>query len=218
MKKRFFATEFAVVLLFFVVPPILSSVRPDGDMQLHVSPAVFVYASCALVLLWQMKRQPEEGTLHDESSDSRLVFFVCQGAALVTFGALMVVAGLISLSGTYLLHLEERVHVLPPETWYGWMYAAAGTVCASFYEEVIYRVYLPHALFTLLGARFELLCEAAAVALFALAHRYLGFPAVVNSLFAGMILRRCYVKTGKVWTNVSAHAAYNIVMLFLTLQ
>jgi len=84
----------------------------------------------------------------------------------------------------------------------------------SFSEEIIYRLYLPSFLHRFIKAPTVVL-EAVPVLVFALAHRYMGYAPVINALFAGVVLRRCYVKSSSILTTFFAHFAYNVFMFFL---
>ena len=151
-----------------------------------------------------------------------------QAAALVTFGILVILAIIIEVAGHMVLHIPEETKLLAPETTFGWVNVLTGTMCAAFYEEVLYRAYLPYAMKivctkkdapqeSVKTKRMSLVCEGLCIVLFALAHRYAGILAVVNALFGGFVLRRCFLRTNALWTTVAAHTAYNFVMLGIML-
>jgi membrane protease YdiL (CAAX protease family) len=90
---------------------------------------------------------------------------------------------------------------------------------ASF-EELIFRYYIPEAGFHILKSFLpekngSLTAECSAAVLFALCHRYLGFFAVFNALFAHFVLRFCFKKTDSILFSVSVHFIYNIITLFI---
>ncbi|AEE16722.1 CPBP family glutamic-type intramembrane protease [Treponema brennaborense] len=93
---------------------------------------------------------------------------------------------------------------------------AAGIAVSAFYEETLYRLFLPEALRFLFSKR-RLPVEAAVVVVFALGHRYLGAAAVLNAACAGVLLRVCTIKTGSVAAGTAAHIAYNTVQYALLL-
>ena len=237
MKKGFFATEFAVLLLFFVLPPIVFASKMPSERVMQFSWQTFVLAAFAAVLWWHLRNETQtEAEAHSAEQtrtggdEQKLHRFMHQGYALLTFGAIVVCAGISELAGRFLLHTNDAVRLHAPASILGWVNVGLGTVCAAFYEEVLYRVYLPGALKRLFCKRPScadgtvphftkkaFACEACAVVLFALAHRYLGWLSVANAAVAGALLRRCYRKTDRLWTNLAAHVAYNAVMLGIAL-
>ncbi|MDE6737023.1 MAG: CPBP family intramembrane metalloprotease [Treponemataceae bacterium] len=211
MKKGFFATEFAAVLLFFVLPPLFAP-RPPQVTVMHFPWTTFVLVLLALALWLQIRGQD----VCDDRRAPAQGFLLCQGQCLVAFGLLMASAGLLEAAGHFLAHQETVARFLPPQTIFGWANIAAGIPCAAFYEEVLYRAYLPTALRRCVPAVPPPIREAAAVLAFALAHRYLSWLSVVHAAVAGIVLRRCLCRTGRLWTVVAAHTAYNAVMTALT--
>ncbi|MBD5428879.1 MAG: CPBP family intramembrane metalloprotease [Treponema sp.] len=211
MKKGFFATEFAAVLLFFVLPPLFAP-RPPQVTVMHFPWTTFVLALLALALWLQIRGQDECENQHDPAQG----FLPRQGQCLVTFGILMASAGLLEAAGHFLAHRETAARFLPPQTIFGWANIAVGIPCAAFYEEVLYRAYLPAAIRRCVSAVPPPVREAAAVLAFALAHRYLGWLSVIHAAVAGIALRRCLCQSGHLWTTVAAHTAYNAVMTALT--
>ena len=95
-------------------------------------------------------------------------------------------------------------------------------IFSAFFEEVIYRLYLPQQL-----KRFfsniqnekikKYIPELITIILFALAHKYLGIYAMINAFFACIVLRICYIKTQNIITNTIAHFLYNITSLIILL-
>lgn len=211
MKKGFFATEFAAVLLFFVLPPLFAP-RPPQATVLLFPWTTFVLALLALALWLQVRSQDEYG----EQRAPAQGFLPRQGQCLMTFGLLMASAGVLEAAGYFLAHQETAVRYLPPQTISGWANVVVGIPCAAFYEEVLYRAYIPAAFRRCVPAVPPPVREAAAVLAFALAHRYLGWLSVVHAAVAGIVLRRCFCRTGSLWTAVTAHAAYNAAMTALT--
>lgn len=225
MKKGFFTTEFVAILLFFVLPPIVFPQTLPQERVAGFSWMTFALAALAGGLWWQIRKNFSQIA----DTDGKVRFFLDHGQILVTFGALVVCAGVFEVIARFLMRVEDTVRLLPPSTVLGWVNVGTGTVCAAFYEEVLYRAYVPYALKTIFTAKKneaharcalgkpvrEVVCEAVAVVLFALAHRYAGWLSVANAAVGGVLLRWCFCKTRRLWTNVTAHAAYNAVMLAL---
>ncbi|MBO4318911.1 MAG: CPBP family intramembrane metalloprotease [Treponema sp.] len=89
----------------------------------------------------------------------------------------------------------------------------------AFYEEVIYREYLPETLLLFSKERKipAILSECACVLVFAMSHRYLGLMAVLNALLGGIMLRICRKKSLSIWAGTFAHFAYNAVLLIFAI-
>ncbi|MCH5289069.1 MAG: CPBP family intramembrane metalloprotease [Treponema sp.] len=208
MKKGFFATEFAAVLLFFVLPPLFAPSVPQGQ-TMHFSWMTFALAALAL-MVWMQTRELSEHTRVESAG-----FLVCQAQCLMTFGALMASAGVSEAVARFALRAES-VRFLPPRTLIGWLNIMLGIPCAAFYEEVLYRAYLPAAIRRVFPPAPPFAGEAFAVLVFALAHRTSGWLSVAHAAIAGALLRRCFCKTARLWTNVAAHTAYNAIMTALT--
>ncbi len=229
MQKRFFSTEFFIILLFFALPPIIFPGENPAQREVHFSWVSFALAALAGGLWWQMKMQSADR--NEENKDTgRVTFFLQQGQALVTFGGLLVCAGLLELTARFILGADSSTVLLPPKNAFGWVNAVFGTISAAFYEEVLYRVYLPDRAKKIFARQKNhesndesrqkkkaWLCEIFVLILFALAHRYAGWLSVANALAGGILLRICYKKTGALWTNLSAHIAYNAVMTAINL-
>ena len=66
---------------------------------------------------------------------------------------------------------------------------------------------------TRISRMFYALAEFIPIALFALAHRYLGIYAVGNALCAAVILRTAFWKKVPIFGLCAVHAAYNAAML-----
>lgn len=91
---------------------------------------------------------------------------------------------------------------------------------SAFYEESLYRFFLPEALL-FLTRNFKdkkmvtIDCEIVACMLFALGHIYLGILSVINAALAYIVLRICYKKTESLLPGTIAHFLYNFSQLLL---
>ena len=89
---------------------------------------------------------------------------------------------------------------------------------SAVYEEIIYRFYFVDALRHLIRVerKYIWLCfEAAGLLVFAFAHFYLGWPAVINAAIAHVVLRFLYKKTNLIWNCIIIHFIYNVISLIL---
>ena len=97
---------------------------------------------------------------------------------------------------------------LPPQPvgWYAQAVFCFKTICAAFYEEILYRLYTPYRLNRIYTdyirprlykaslASLFLFTEFPSLLLFALAHRYLGLYSVLFAAAAGGFFRIAYSK------------------------
>ena len=95
------------------------------------------------------------------------------------------------------------------------LFFTLAVVCGAFYEEVLYRQFLPEFMALIAGEKINRKLvfygtEFLALLLFAFAHRYQGWISVVNSFLCGTVLRLCYKKTSSVLPGAAAHAVYNL--------
>ena len=267
---------FAASLCLFVIPPLFPGSAPTRVFSSWTFPIKpLCYAAIAFALLRFSFPPSAERTQHNAFR------FVQTGWAIASFGSLCVIASVVELAVRF-SGGKANLHPSLPSSIAETFFCIANFACASFYEEAIYRLYLPEMLGAVLKDVFlksknndaetkkeiaaskeavhkdpvrEKSAEPAAhesairkenaesaageniagkntarkkraetavrisemlsVAAFALSHRYLGLPSVVNAFFAGIMLRICCKKSGTLWTNTASHFAYNMLSLVL---
>lgn len=267
---------FAASLCLFVIPPLFPGSAPTRAFSLWTFPIKpLCYAAIAFALLRFSFPLSAERTQHNAFR------FVQTGWAIASFGSLCVIASVVELAARF-SGGKANLHPSLPSSIAETFFCIANFACASFYEEAIYRLYLPEMLGAVLKDVFlksknndaetkkEIaaseeavhkdpvreksakpaahesavrkenaesaageniagkntarkkraetavrISETLSVAAFALSHRYLGLPSVVNAFFAGIMLRICCKKSGTLWTNTAAHFAYNMLSLVL---
>lgn len=162
-----------------------------------------------------------------------------------TFGLLCVTQAFFEFLGFVLkvhhgtiIYFPGNINVAQIFSW------AAALLSAAFYEETLYRAYLPFSLKKIFrkkcrsqngfsnaeneikaetnsaqgGKRtrfFDSAFEIAAIAIFGFSHLQNGILAVANALAAGFFLRRCAVRTGGIKVGFFAHFLYNALTLVL---
>lgn len=111
-----------------------------------------------------------------------------------------------------------------PETFIQWIFCILSFLFSAFYEETVYRFFLPQVLIFFTGNKgcnllkkyaVPLLIELSVCLLFAFAHAYSGIPAVLNAAAAHAVLRLCYRKCGNIYAGWLAHFLYNFLQLVL---
>ena len=216
-----FFLQFSLILLIFVFPPIF--VNHSSDLEIDFSKFnFFIIPSLLLALfLYLQERLQKKNNPQRQSDVKRARFWTLadfSGTFFLTFGSLAICASLFELAAIA-LKAQPSGSVILPSTFLEFLICAF-TLCASaFYEECLYRLYLPKAFGIIARAKKNAalfwLAEAAAVLLFAFAHRYQGTLALFNAMAAGIVLRLSYAKSKSVWPPFIAHLAYNAAALFL---
>lgn len=109
-----------------------------------------------------------------------------------------------------------------PDTNQEWFFCILTFIFSATYEEIIYRFYFSDALKRLIEYSplrnqklIYWISEIAGYLVFAFAHLYLGFAAVINAACAHWALRFLYKKTNFIWNCVLVHFLYNIISLIL---
>ncbi len=219
MKKHTLLSDIAVFLLIFfllIVPPFFVS------MDKNTSPLfngwgfpwyqTLLAVLCVVILFFYYEKQ-----------NKRTLIIA---PVLITYGMLFSVSLFCRFLSEFLKSkgidsgMYEAGIVLKPDSFIKWMNCLILFLTGAFYEEVLYRFYFIDMLFSLITRkkvfRFSrLLCEIAGLVIFAFAHFYMGWIAVLNAAIAHIFLRRCYLHTGKLWPCVVSHFIYNVVSLIL---
>ena len=218
MKKNFlFYFVFFSVILFFVIPPIGAPffVERQEAFVAHYPVSVFLNAGIAFLIYYFSQKR---AVLFSEMplGSEKKPFFVYLSAASVSFGVLCLSSVVFEILSV-VTGSESGIHqVLFPSGALGAMNFILGVCAAAFFEEVIYRFFLPSAFLEILknrekagNRRLWLFCEGISVLLFAAGHLYLGVFGFLNALVCGIALRVCMKKTESLWIPFGVHAAYN---------
>ena len=203
MKKQHLILEFIIISAWFVFPPIFISPIPASGGW-HVSVGILSELAAALYLYKQYGRAVRNSTAQK---------IISAGAASLAFGQLCTVAAVIQLLSN-VLHIQGPAQPLPDGITEYALCSAAFAISA-FFEEMVYRLYLPSLSAHVPDRLRFFAAEVCPIMLFALAHRYLGLPAVINAAAGGFFLRRCIKKCGSAVPGACAHFLYNIFTLIL---
>lgn len=202
----------------------------------------------------------KDATLHTKFFDSffRGIFSFFSSKAgklrrVIVFAEFLKTFGLLCASQAFfecvglLMKVRHEANVVFPKSVAEALSCAAAFLVAAFYEEVLYRAYLPFSLKMLFRKKippkkdgsdtenktvadavsaqgesservFDAAFEFAAIAIFAFSHFKNGFLAVANAAVAGFFLRRCAVKTDGIKAGFFAHFLYNALTLALLMM
>ena len=223
MKLHSFIYEiliFSLILLFCIVPPFFAAFTEEQVVFAQVtfpwkSLCLFLFALVFYYLILQKRFTVSFYTL--------LTFIFC--LSLLFFNFLVIKAASILLADKINANpLYSGASVVVPQNAVQWIFNVFNFLFASFYEEVIYRVYFPEQLVALLKRinknrifqiAAEIVAELIALAVFSFAHLYLGFLSVINAALAHIVLRFFYRLRKDFISCWAAHFIYNIISLIL---
>lgn len=223
MKKSAFSFfVFLYVLLYFVIPPVVVQFFSERQEVLlaHYPFSTFLLGGIAFLIYISVLKGK---IFEEEILSERQPFFLYSSNALVAFGALCLSSVIFELIAFFAGSKAGLHSVVFPAGFLGKVDFVFGVIFAAFFEEVIYRFYLPRALKELLfkvrknpqnekiNLRLSLIAETASLILFALPHLYLGFFGFLNALVCGVVLRVCMVKTKTIWISFAVHGLYNFL-------
>ncbi|MCM1321163.1 MAG: CPBP family intramembrane metalloprotease [Bacteroides sp.] len=221
----YITAEVLAAAAIFAVPPLRAAYTeaPVISVSYPIVPLVF-YAAAACFFLFACRQNPyppHSEQRHDAFKNKKgLSAAVLSAAAFV----LLLLFSFLWQRAAAVFSAPSAAAVSAPNTPALWANFAAGTAVYACCEEFIFRIYFPQRFRTirdLLKCRSKIAAIAAEIipaALFALAHRYLGFFAVANAAFAAGILRLLYLKTDSIPSICAVHAAYNFVQFFVLFQ
>jgi membrane protease YdiL (CAAX protease family) len=209
VKKRKFLrlfftyAEFSLALLFFVAAPIAF---PQRDFSLPSIRSALLFALFGLWFLMSLRftRVQIQG-----GGSSSWLKRICLASGTL---------GLLCAFGLAWDALAKAARDIPVEKnffFQGEMPVSLPLIAAitifAFFEEILYRVYLPLRMSYFLRRKGipELIC----VVLFAAAHRNGGLFSVLNALCSGYVLQYCFTKTRSVFLIGITHALYNVFAL-----
>ncbi len=222
MKLKYLSAEFLLIFLILALPPLLTGSSGEAPAAPRFSLANLETLAIAVLLCLQLRR---------ELPRPPCPAFRRLSIATMTFGGLMLSYAAVELGGTVLFMLFGQGKFLAASrqiTGAGqWLLATAALATGAFYEECLYRAFLPEIPLLLLDRAGETWVqghkktlsagiEAACVIVFALSHRYLGMLAVTNALLCGSVLRVCYKKSGGILCGMAAHFCYNMTLLLFS--
>lgn len=212
-------------MIFLVVPPIFAPFFSRGDIGaggFSVNPIVFFNSGIAFLIYVFLRRGAFfEAVFFD---GERKPHFVYASNALLCFGVLCLSAAIFEGIAILLQKNDAPLPPFPNNAFQCFLFILK-IPCAAFFEEVIYRLFLPISLKAIFARgdeesvknrRLSFLCEILSLILFAAGHFYLGVFGFLNALIGGIALRVCLVRTKSLWLTAGLHTAYNAGVLSLS--
>lgn len=114
----------------------------------------------------------------------------------------------------------KDIPIVKPSIFLEYVFCLINFICSAIFEEVLYRAWLPELILSFFKIDdkkkiFNWIIELLVTLLFAFAHLYAGWLSVANAIFAHIILRTIYIKTGNLYSNMISHSIYNVLILFV---
>ena len=198
------------MLAFLAVPPVFVSHGTGLSQAGTFNASVLYQLLISVILFFQfLKLKPAE------KSKAKIFRFLFHGT--ITLGILMIIFALMQSIELLFSNEEMKSQNFMPDVDgpLSILFLTLAVVCGAFYEEVLYRQFLPEFIALIAGEKINRKLvfygtEFLALLLFAFAHRYQGWISVVNSFLCGTVLRLCYKKTSSVLPGAAAHAVYNL--------
>lgn len=214
MTKLKFYLEFFAILLLFIAPliaaPFLTAKRSVVYFT-GISPWGALCFAASLAVYANLKNE----FVQEKKGGFRDIFLASQ--FFKAFGCLCLSAAFFETLG-FFLRLRPQAEMVFPKTFFQGVFCAANLAFAAFSEEVIYRAYLPLSIKKLFGEEkkiSQICAEILSVLLFGAAHLSNGILAVLNAIFAGLVLRNCVKKTRGIKAGFIAHFLYNALTLLI---
>ena len=211
-------TVFSIVFLFFILPPLFNTKAPSQVFSNWTFPLTqLILFLLSLILLFINDSLFFDLKSQKHSLSYRLIF-----PAVFTLCILFGISFLINGLSIIISHNTIQEGITPPSDFKGIFFCGLTFLFSAFFEESIYRFFLPESLKDFFKTEKNpspkfifVIIEVLTALLFAFSHRYAGLFSVINALFAHAALRICWKKTGSIYAGFTAHFIYNIAAFML---
>ena len=211
-------TVFSIVFLFFLLPPLFNTRAPSEVFSSWSFPFIQLILFLLSIFLLFINDQ----LLFDLKSQKHSLSYRLIFPAIFCLCVLCGISFLINGLSIIISHNTLQEGITPPSDFTGWFFCGLTFLFSAFFEECLYRFFLPESLRDFFTSEknqnpkvINVLIEVFTALLFALSHRYAGAFSVLNALFAHIALRLCYKKTTSIYAGFSAHFIYNIIAFML---
>lgn len=236
MKIHSFVTEilfFSIISLFFVIPPLFVNAPSVQHIDFTLFSVQNLSHFLIAVFIFVFYKKSVE---NDEQISTKilkyLIYFV------VIFILLFGISFICNFSAQKLLNSENsfvnsQVFVENPQGFFDFLICIFNLLFAAFFEEVIYRFYIPFGIknflfrkvfdenqsksYTIFEKSILLFIEIVTMLIFSFSHKYLGIFSVVNAAVAHLVLRFSFIRSKSLIPSTLAHFFYNFVSLMFGL-
>jgi membrane protease YdiL (CAAX protease family) len=223
MKKLYRCFEIAIIFLLLVLPTFFVDYQPSTSFTPRFSLLNFVQLIIILLLCYQYLTTAYGDTyipLKQKKEKRNISIKKCFLYAFIAFILLCAINLFLNLIAyIYPNFCEEQITKTDFKfSAVSFFLLALQFIISAFYEESVYRLFLPESLIKLFP-RFYTFIEFFVVLAFSLGHRYLGILAVINAFLSGIVLRLLFIKTKTIIPGAAVHIIYNslsFMLLFFT--
>ena len=218
MKKKYLFIEFTLIFFFLVLPPLfITSATPFGNNSGSFSLTTLAeQLFISIILTVQFYKLIRE----DSMKNSKFTFskpFLILSKVTITLGLLLVIYAITETVSFFIQNfLKSHVYrsIQNPNSIPGWIQFVTGIFISAFYEESLYRQFMPEvSIFLVNKTKLKTVIEVIWILIFAFSHLYLGIPAVFNAFCCGLVLRKCFKATGNILAVTIAHFSYNLILV-----
>lgn len=236
MKIHSFVTEiliFSIISLFFVIPPLFVNAPSVQHIDFTLFSVQNLSHFLIAVFIFVIYKNSVE---NNEKITSKIkkysILFV------VIFILLFGTSFFFNFSAQKFLNSENsfvnsQVFVENPQGFFDFLICIFNLLFAAFFEEVIYRFYIPFGIknflfrkvfdenqsksYTIFEKSILLFIEIVTMLIFSFSHKYLGIFSVVNAAVAHLVLRFSFIRSKSLIPSTLAHFFYNFVSLMFGL-
>lgn len=208
MKKRYVLAEFLAILFLLLIPPVFADKGVDFSDGFSFSVLAEFFIAAALQFQFKFENKCEK-----KSANEKFIFLIKSLKwSTLTIGFLMLILVAVhAVSFVFKISYSEEVF-FPNGNISAWIFLIFALAAGAFFEEVLYRQFVPETLHFLLK-KWKPLVEIFSVLIFAFAHRYLGWISVCNAVLCGAVLRICRIKTDSIVPSAVSHFLYNLLLI-----
>lgn len=214
----FYVLFFIFTIAFFVAPPFF---LPHSNFELKEAtyPAsvfinflISVFIFCFFRNLKDKRRVPNVQVISETMITVGLIFLLS-----ATFEAILYFYSI-------RIGVDKVQKLIFPKSPVNIANCIFGTFFAAFFEEVLYRFYLPEQIFAFFKEKspvflekrtIKIGIETLCILIFGLSHLYLGILNAIFATFSGIVLRRGFLKTNNLILIAAIHGFYNLINIVL---
>lgn len=198
--------QLCIVIALLVAPPLYNN-HITLEITFDIT-KIFLLIPCVILYIFFLCNSYN---LRQKQEKINMLFLISKG--IITFGILFTSGAIFAIASFY-LGAKNVTKIAMNISINEIVLAILVLFCSSIYEELLYRLYLPHALAIICQNRYyHIGCEVACIMFFGFAHSNIGLFAVCNAILCGSVLRLNIRKTHSLCCNVIVHWLYNIVNL-----
>lgn len=231
MKKRILIVEILLVIFFIVLPPLLTKSTNSSTNIKTFSNIILIEFLLAFLLEFQYRKFFKS----KENQNHLKILVLNLKWNAICLASLMIIYAIFEFIYVFFLKTDfSQNSEIIPQNFLQWIFLILSLASSAFFEEEIYRQFLPQSLIFLSdflvpksnSSNFQensksskirntiiFLIEFLCVVIFAFSHRYLGFISVLNAFFCGIVLRLTCKNTKSIFPGTIAHFSYNFILI-----